>query len=122
MPGYNSNPRAEDGLRPPRGGRALRDTVLVPLGVSVVLLVLALFMSRTALAQTGSGRIAGSVKDATGAVISGSSVTLTQHGDGVTQTTTSNEEGIFNFPVVSIGQYELDVTANGFNPYRQTQI
>lgn len=117
---YSSNPRAEDGLRPPRGWRALRDTVLVPLGVFVVLLVLALFMSRTALAQTGSGRIAGSVKDATGAVISGSSVTLTNTATSVTQTTTSNEEGIFNFPVVSIGQYELDVTASGFTPYKQT--
>jgi hypothetical protein len=62
-------------------------------------------MSHTALAQTGSGRIAGSVKDATGAVISGSSVTLTNTATNVAQTTTSNEEGIFNFPVVSIGQY-----------------
>ncbi|QNI32073.1 TonB-dependent receptor [Alloacidobacterium dinghuense] len=118
---YSSNARAEDGLEPPRGWRALRDTVLIPLGVFVVLLVLALFMSHTALAQTGSGRIAGSVKDATGAVISGSSVTLTSTATSVTQTTTSNEEGIFNFPVVSIGQYELDVTASGFTPYKQTR-
>jgi len=116
---YSSNARAEDGLQPPRGWRALRDTVLVPLGVFVVLLVLALFMSHTALAQTGSGRIAGSVKDATGAVISGSSVSLINTATGVTQTTTSNGEGIFNFPVVSIGQYELDVTASGFTPYKQ---
>jgi hypothetical protein len=117
---YSSNARAEDGLQPPRGWRALRDTVLVPLGVLAALLVLALFMSHTALAQTGSGRIAGSVKDGTGAVISGSSVSLTNTATGVTQTTTSNGEGIFNFPVVSIGQYELDVTANGFTPYKQT--
>ena len=74
---YSSNARAEDGLQPPRGWRALRDTVLIPLGVFAVLLVLALFMSHTALAQTGSGRIAGSARDATAAVISGSSVTLT---------------------------------------------
>jgi hypothetical protein len=117
---YSSNARAEDGLQPPRGWRALRDTVLVPLGVFIVLLVLALFMSHTALAQTGSGRIAGSVKDETGAVISGSSVTLTNRATNITQTTTSNEEGIFNFPVVSIGQYELDVTASRFAPYKQT--
>ena len=84
------------------------------------LLMLALFMSHTALAQTGSGRITGSVKDATGAVISGSSVTLTNTATSVTQTTMSNEEGIFSFPVVSIGQYELDVTASGFTPYKQT--
>jgi Carboxypeptidase regulatory-like domain len=117
---YSSNVRAEDGQQPPRGWRGLRGTVLVPLKVFAVLLVLALFMSPTALAQTGSGRIAGSVKDATGAVISGSSVSLINMATGVTQTTTSNGEGIFNFPVVSIGQYELGVIASGFTPYKQT--
>jgi hypothetical protein len=117
---YSSNARAEDGLRPSCGWRAMRDNVLVPLGILIALVVLALLMSHTALAQTGSGRIAGSVKDTTGAVIPGSSVTLLNTATGVTQTTTSNGDGIFNFPVVSIGQYELDITANGFNRYRQT--
>jgi Carboxypeptidase regulatory-like domain len=71
--------------------------------------------------SSGSGRIAGSVKDATGALISGSNVTLVNAATGVTQKTTSNGEGVFNFPVVPVGQYEIDVTADSFNPYRQTQ-
>jgi hypothetical protein len=42
------------------------------------------------------------VKDATGAVIPGSSLTLLNTVTGVTHATTSNGDRIFNFPVVSI--------------------
>ena len=73
---YNANIRAEDGPQPPAGWRALRDTVLIPLGFILALALFSMLMSHSALAQAGSGRIAGSVKDATGALISGSSVTL----------------------------------------------
>jgi hypothetical protein len=94
--------------------------VLIPLGFIVALVLFSILMSHSAFAQAGSGRIAGSVKDTTGALISGSSVMLVNTSTGVTQTTTSNGEGVFNFPVVPVGQYELDVTASGFTPYKQT--
>jgi hypothetical protein len=116
---YSSNARAEDGLQPPGGWRALCDTVLVPLGLYVAFFLLLLFTSHTAVAQTGSGRIAGSVKDASGAVIPGSKVSLVNAATGVSQNTTSDGAGVFNFPVVSIGQYQLSATANGFAPYTE---
>jgi hypothetical protein len=65
------NARAEDGLLAPHGWRALRDTVLIPLGLFAALFLLALLMGHSAQAQTSGGKIAGSVKDATGAVIPG---------------------------------------------------
>jgi Carboxypeptidase regulatory-like domain len=117
---YNPNLRAEDGSRIPDRTSTFREFILIPIGFLFATLLLILLITCSAFGQAGSGRIAGSVKDATGAVIPGSSVTLRNTATGVTQATTSNEEGIFSFPVVSIGQYELDVTANGFNPYRQT--
>ena len=116
---YSSNARAEDGLQPPGGWRSLCDRVLLPLGLYVALFLILLLTSQTALAQTGSGRIAGSVKDASGAVIPGSKVCLINTATGVSQNTTSSGEGVFNFLVVSIGQYQLSVTADGFNPYTQ---
>jgi hypothetical protein len=116
---YSSNVRAEDGLQAPRGWRALCDTVLLPLGLYVALFLILLLTSQTALAQTGSGRIAGSVKDASGAVIPGSKVSLVNTATGVSQNTTSDGEGVFNFPVVSIGQYQLSATADGFTPYTE---
>jgi Carboxypeptidase regulatory-like domain len=116
---YSSNARAEDGLQTPRGWRALRDTVLVPLGLYVALFLILLFATHTGLAQTGSGRIAGSVKDASGAVIPGSQVSLVNTARSVSQNATSDGEGVFNFSVVSIGQYQISVTANGFTPYTE---
>ena len=115
---YSSNIRAEDGSQP-TAGRTLCDTVLVPLGFYIALFLLLLVVTHTALAQTGSGRIAGSVKDASGAVIPGSKVNLVNTATGISQTTISNGEGIFDFPVVSIGQYQLAVTADGFTPYAE---
>jgi len=70
-------------------------------------------------AQTG-GRISGAVKDTTGAVIPNSQVVLINPGNGVKQNAVTGDEGFFTFAAVPVGQYELDVTADGFNPYRQT--
>jgi hypothetical protein len=117
---YNANLRAEDGSRIPDRTSAFREFILIPIGFLFATLLIILLITCSAFGQAGSGRIAGSVKDATRAVIPGSSVTLLNTATGVTQTTNSNAEGVFNFPVVSIGQYQLDVTADGFNPYRQT--
>src|ERR1700733_10324792 len=117
---YNVNIRAEDGPPLPRGWRALLDNLLIPLGFILALILFSILMSHLALAQTGSGRITGSVKDANAALISGSNVTLVNAATGVTQKTTSNGEGVFAFSVVPVGQYELDVTASGFTPYKQT--
>ena len=117
---YSANIRAEDGPQPSSEWMKLRDAVLVPFGFLLAILLFAMLATPSARAQAGAGRIAGSVKDTTGALISGSSVTLANNATGVTQKTTSNSEGVFNFPVVPIGQYELDVTAPGFTPYKQT--
>ena len=117
---YNVNIRAEDGPQPPRGWRALLDNLLIPVGFILALILLSIFMSHSAFAQTGSGTITGSVKDSSGALISGGNVSLINTATGVTQKTTSNGEGVFAFPVVPVGQYELDVTADGFTPYKQT--
>jgi hypothetical protein len=71
------------------------------------------------VAQTG-GRIAGAVKDATGAVIPDSQVVLVNTETGVKQTAMTGSDGVFTFAAVPVGQYELDVTVDGFNPYRQS--
>src|ERR1700722_22776 len=118
---YNPNIRPEDGPQPPRGWRALLDTLLVPLCFIAVLVLFAMLTTHSAHAQAGSGRIAGSVKDASGALISGSGVTLVNAATGVTQKTTSNGEGVFNFPVVRVGQYEIEVQADGLLPHGQSQ-
>ncbi|NYF90731.1 carboxypeptidase regulatory-like domain-containing protein [Tunturiibacter empetritectus] len=70
-------------------------------------------------AQTG-GRIAGAVKDATGALIPEGQVVLVNTETGVKQTAVTGSDGVFTFAAVPVGHYALDVTMDGFNPYRQT--
>ena len=73
---YNANLRAEDGSRIPDRTSALREFILIPIGFVLATLSIILLITCSAFGQAGSGRIAGSVKDATGAVIPGSTVTL----------------------------------------------
>lgn len=116
----SANLRAEDGYRIQDRQRALHSAIFAPVLLFTIIAILVLLLCHPAFGQAVGGRITGSVKDTTGAVIPGSNVTLTNIATGVTQSGTSNDGGAFNFPTVSIGQYELNVAANGFNSYRQT--
>jgi Carboxypeptidase regulatory-like domain len=87
--------------------------------VPIVFLLSCVVAPTFLIAQTG-GRIAGAVKDATGAVIPNSQVVLANPANGVKQNAVTGNDGVFTFAAVPVGQYELDVIAAGFNPYRQT--
>src|SRR6202041_2168137 len=80
---------------------------------------LVVLLSSLAFAQTG-GKISGAVKDRTGALIPGSEVVLLNPATGIKQNTATGADGVFNFPVVAIGQYQLEVTKADVTPYRQT--
>jgi hypothetical protein len=62
---YLANVRAEDGLQPAGGWAALRDAVVIPAGLFLalfLLIVLVLFTSHTAFAQTGTTSATGWAK------------------------------------------------------------
>ena len=75
----------------------------------------------TAYAQQNS-EISGTVTDKQGAVVSGAQVTLTQAATNVVLNTVSNESGIYVFPGLNIGSYDLKVTATGFETYVQSGL
>jgi hypothetical protein len=60
------------------------------------------------------GSIRGTVVDNTSALIPAAQVTLTSTGTGVTRTATTNQTGIFVFPDVPIGGYDLQISKSGF--------
>ena len=68
------------------------------------------------------GKITGVVKDQTGSVIPGAAVVITNAATGVKQTATTDQDGVFTFPVLSVGQYQIDVTSDGFKPFRKTGL
>jgi DNA-binding MarR family transcriptional regulator len=64
-----------------------------------------------------AGRISGMVSDPSGDFVAGATVTLNNVGNGTKQTTTTNDQGQYSFPVVPVGRYELEISSTGFQPY-----
>src|SRR5436190_8242747 len=67
----------------------------------------------TGRAQTQGG-ITGTVTDSSGAAIPGASVTVTNTATRGTRNTTTNAEGLYTFPSLPPGLYELKVELQGF--------
>jgi hypothetical protein len=77
---------------------------------------LALCNAITLWAQsTNSGTLAGTVTDASNAVVNGASVTLTDAATRTERTTTTNEAGRYIFVDLAPGAYELSTTKQGFS-------
>src|SRR5580704_4487710 len=89
-----------------------------------VLMLAALCLSGAGLswAQSGRGGLTGSVKDSTGAVVPNAPLTLTDANAGSQYNAQTNAAGIYNFPELPPGLYNLSVGAAGFNRYEQTGI
>src|ERR1700691_4788988 len=69
-----------------------------------------------------AGRISGTVKDASGAVVTKATVSITNSDTGVRQVLASDDNGAYAFLNVQVGRYLLEVTADGFRPYQRTGI
>ena len=76
----------------------------------------ALLLAACAVASSAqtSAEITGLVKDPTGAAVSGASVTVTNKATGATRNVTTNSEGLYSFPSLPPGTYELRVEQTGF--------
>src|SRR3981081_4731109 len=80
-----------------------------------------LALSVGAFAQ-GAGELTGLVTDATGAVVSGVQVKLTNSATGEVRTTTTTPAGIYSFPALPIvGTYTLEIAAKGFKSSKVTK-
>ncbi|HEX8183883.1 MAG TPA: carboxypeptidase regulatory-like domain-containing protein, partial [Blastocatellia bacterium] len=85
--------------------------------VSLVSIAVLLFASVPALTQTSKGTVTGLVSDPTGAVIAGATAELRNIDTNQTRATTTNDEGIYRFDAVDLGNYELKISAGGFKAY-----
>ncbi len=68
------------------------------------------------------GSISGAVKDASGAVVAKAIITVTNTDTGVQQKVSTNDAGVYSFPALAVGRYDLEITLAGFKPYRRTGI
>src|SRR6059036_3694577 len=65
-------------------------------------------------AQTSTATILGVVRDASGALVPGVSITVKHTESGQTRTVVSDERGTYNAPLLPVGAYEITTTMPGF--------
>jgi hypothetical protein len=73
-----------------------------------------LLMAALAFAQEPNGALAGTVRDATGALVRGAKISVAGIGSGLNKITTSDSEGEFRVEALSPGEYEITVQAPSF--------
>ena len=83
-----------------------RLAILVALGL--------LFHPSLSHAQTGTGRISGVIKDASGAVVPGVTVVATQEETGIHSQTVTTDAGLFVFASLPVGPYTVKAELQGF--------
>ena len=82
-------------------------------------LLLAAFVlgGSTCLFGQGNSAIAGSVTDATGALVPGAAVTVTNQATGATLHVTTNSAGLYLVRALNPGTYTVEVSATGFRTF-----
>ena len=88
----------------------------------LVLLLLAGVLACPAVAQIESGTFVGTVHDASGAVVSGAVVTVTNVETNVAHKTTTNEQGEYNVSHLIPGVYSVSVEQAGFKTAVESNI
>ncbi|MGH9658708.1 MAG: TonB-dependent receptor domain-containing protein [Bryobacteraceae bacterium] len=74
------------------------------------------------MAQVDTGAIAGVVSDATGAVVPGAKVVITDAATGITTALVTNSSGFYSAPALKSGSYRVSVAAQGFRTENRTGI
>jgi hypothetical protein len=80
------------------------------------------FMPSPGLSAGGGGRISGTIRDVTRAVIVAARVTVTNRETGTLRSAATDASGGYTFSDLAVGRYDLSVESAGFTPYRRTGI
>ncbi len=86
------------------------------------LLLLGLLLPALATAQSVTGTIFGTVRDATGAAIRATSVVLTETSTGFSRIVATDEGGAYAAPLLATGEYTIRVQVTGFKTESVTGI
>jgi len=85
--------------------------ILLSIGIFALVACLAVPF---ALAQQATASITGLITDPSGAPIANANVTARDADRGTTWPTHTNSEGLYSFPTLPVGRYEVRVESNGF--------
>src|SRR5579863_8393633 len=97
-----------------------RETMRFNTSIKPVVLtaVLALVLPGLMWAQSATeGAISGTVTDTSNAVLANTTVTLKNLDKGYSRQTTTNAQGVYQFPLADPGNYEIVISASGFKQF-----
>jgi outer membrane receptor protein involved in Fe transport len=95
----------------------MQDWLKTLVGGGIVLLV----TSAVAWAQA-TAQLSGTVRDQSGGVLPGVTITVTQTNTGFTRTTVADETGTYVLPNLPTGPYRLEASLSGFRSFVQTGL
>ncbi len=88
----------------------------------LLLLALALFIAPNLTKAATTGSIFGTLKDPSGAVIPGATITVTNTAQGIQTKTVTDEKGAYTFPSLTVGRYNLVAEASGFKVAKRNDL
>src|SRR5271157_800681 len=92
------------------------------IGASGLLCLFALLLPGLLRGQSTNATLSGTVTDPTGAAIPNVQLTLTSVDTGTVNKAASGPEGLYSFPNLRPGIYELKASSQGFKEYVQAGI
>src|SRR6185369_9513080 len=84
--------------------------------------ILILLLTASAAWAQGTAQLSGTVRDESGGVLPGVSITATQINTGLVRTTVTGETGGYLLTNLPVGPYRLEISLQGFRTYVQTGI
>ncbi|HEV7218567.1 MAG TPA: TonB-dependent receptor [Terriglobales bacterium] len=96
-------------------GRAYPHSSTVQQIITTLVMLALLSFANGTFAQVLYGSLTGAVTDASGAVVTGSQVTVLEVQTGVTRDATTDSSGIYRFATLFPGTYKVTITAPGFS-------
>ena len=121
MPGIRRSDRLRRNHRPrAQSGQLNRHGQISLFGNSLIFLSFAC-LGLIAWGAVG-GRLTGSIRDTSGLAIGQAQVTAVNTATGVTQTTLTDDKGLYSFQDLPVGTYDLDAHKDGFKDYKKSAI
>jgi hypothetical protein len=89
---------------------------------TLMLLLLTLGLTFSAIAQTDLGKITGTVTDSSGAIVPGAAITVTNQSTHEVRTAVANDDGAFIIASLKASKYTIEANAGNFEPVKQADI
>ncbi len=98
----------------------LHNRPLIAVFLSVFLTIF--LFPRTLSAQFDTASVLGTIRDESGAVLAGATVTLTNQATGISATAQTDENGSYEFLTVKIGSYKIEASLASFSTARLENV